>query len=92
MMGEESSTDGDQLCGIGREVREAVRGLHDEAGVVPRVAGEGPESLEREHRLLTPGLAWGLLRETEHPLADDVAHHLVGASRDPHSRDPEHEL
>jgi hypothetical protein len=50
-MGEESSTHRDQLRGISREVRETVRGLHDEAGVVPRITGEGAESLEREHRL-----------------------------------------
>jgi hypothetical protein len=50
MMGKEPSTDRDQLRGIDREVRETVRGLHDEAGVVPRIAGKGPESLEREHQ------------------------------------------
>ena len=37
-------------------------------------------------------MALGLLREAEHPLPDDVAHHLVGAASHPHPRKAEHEL
>ena len=49
MVGEEPAADGDELGGVVREVGEAVGGLYDELRVVTRVAGERPQSLERQH-------------------------------------------